>query len=101
MTGTLNTDAIEGLWRHFRTAGPGGAEAVTLADLNRLLAELGHDASDEEVRHLTDDVAAREGIGHAQFAALMASLHGDTESRARIAFDVLDENRDGRISRAR
>jgi len=99
MTGTLNTDAIEALWRRFKTLGAAGTEMVGLAGLNRLLAELGHDASDEEVRHLADDVAARDGIGYAQFAALLASLHGDIESRTRIAFDVLDENGDGRISR--
>ncbi|MEO1200702.1 MAG: EF-hand domain-containing protein, partial [Pseudomonadota bacterium] len=99
MTGTLNTDAIEAMWQRFRTIGAAGTEVIGLAALHHVLAELGHDASDEEVRHLTDDVAGREGIGHAQFAALLASLHGDTETRVRIAFDVLDVNGDGRISR--
>ena len=99
MTGTLNTDAIEALWRRFKTAGSAGTEAITLEGLDRVLGELGHNVSEEEVRHLTNDAHPGQGIGFDQFAALLVSLHGDAESRAAIAFDVLDENGDGRISR--
>lgn len=98
MPTTLSTDAIETLWRRFKTATLAGDEAINLDGLDRVVAELGHDASRDELINLMDNARLQGGIGHDNFVALMASLQGDRESRARVAFDLLDENGDGRIS---
>lgn len=98
MKTVLSTQSIDTLWHRFKATTPKGDSAITLDGLAKVVGELGHSASSEELQNLMDDANPDEGIGYQGFMALMASLQGDSEARIKVAFDLLDENGDGRIS---
>lgn len=98
MTTHIDADTIEGLRQKFKFGGPSGSGEISFEGMRQVLVSLGHQPSANELRHLHMEVDAAGGIGYEKFTALLTALHGDVESRLKIAFDMLDENGDGVIS---
>ena len=63
------------------------------------MESLGHRPTDEQLRHMLFDADARGAITFNKFVALLTSLRGDSASRLRLAFEVLDENGNGLVTR--
>ncbi|MEM7444358.1 MAG: EF-hand domain-containing protein [Pseudomonadota bacterium] len=95
----LNTDSIATMWQRLTASEPMDGATIPISRLGEILSVLGHQASEDELRHLLDDPEPGEGIDYPRFLALLASLQGDADSRLRVAFELLDENHDGTLSR--
>ncbi len=98
MTRFVTFETIETLWTRFAKQGPDGEAVVSHDTLKAVIVELGLQADDGEARHMLEDAAALDGLPRRPFFALVASLQGDSNARARIAFDALDADGDGEIS---
>jgi Ca2+-binding EF-hand superfamily protein len=98
MSSALDTQTIEELWQRFKSGGRSGSDEITLDGLRAVMRSLGHEPTDEELRHILLDADAGASISFDRFAALVAALHGDTESRLALAFEVFDANCDGVVT---
>jgi Ca2+-binding EF-hand superfamily protein len=98
MAELVSIETIEMLWHRFSSANAAGEEVMTIEGLWQALQAVDHETGSEELRGIFDDADAESGLREHQFVAALASLQGDALSRLRVAFDVFDENGDGRIT---
>ncbi len=98
MTRSVSIQQIETLWARYAEQGPSSEEIVTHDALLSVIAELGLDAGAGHAQHMLENTAARDGLRRGPFFALVATLQGDRDARARIAFDMLDADGDGKVS---
>lgn len=98
MSTSLSRQEIEQLWQSFKTKDGAEGEEVTHEGLRRALQSLGHQPTEEELRHILWDANAKGSVTFGKFVAIVSSLRGDLASRLRVAFDVFDENGDGLIT---
>jgi Ca2+-binding EF-hand superfamily protein len=98
MTTALSIQTIEELWQRFKIGGRSGSDESPLDGLRAVMRWLGHEPTDEELRHILLAADASGSITFDRFTALVAALYGDTESRLALAFEVFDENRDGVVT---
>jgi Ca2+-binding EF-hand superfamily protein len=102
----LSDQEITALWNTFTLIDPESesdpvqARTISIADLNQMLQALGRTPTEAELHHLIQEVDrdASGTIEFEEFRALMLSRHGDRAARLTLAFSVLDEDGNGRIS---
>jgi Ca2+-binding EF-hand superfamily protein len=102
----LSDQEITALWNTFTSIDPEGEsdpvqpQTISIADLNQMLQSLGRTPTEAELHHLIQEVDrdASGTIEFEEFRALMLSRHGDRATRLTLAFSVLDEDDNGRIS---
>ena len=79
-----------------------GDGVITVGDLTALIKSLGHNLSDEDVKHMIDelDTAGNGQIGLQEFIGTMLPKVNQTDYQAELrkAFSVFDRNGDGFIS---
>lgn len=81
MATARSTQAIEDLWQNFKTSDPSGGEEITLEGLRNVMQSLGHQPTDEELRHMLFDVDATGSVTFEKFVALAASLLSSSSGR--------------------
>jgi Ca2+-binding EF-hand superfamily protein len=102
----LSDQEITALWNTFTLSTPEGEtdpvqpRTISIAALNQMLQALGRTPTEAELQHLIQEVDrdASGTIEFEEFRDLMLSRHGDRASRLTLAFSVLDEDDNGRIS---
>jgi len=99
MSGTLSIEEIRELWESFKIVDPVGGDEISLQGLRSVLESMGHKPTDEQLRHILLDADASGPVTFDKFAALLTSLRGDSASRLRLAFEVLDETGTGLVTR--
>jgi Ca2+-binding EF-hand superfamily protein len=68
----LGTQTIEELWQSFKTSNPSGHNEITVEGLRKVMQSLGHEPTDEELRHILFDADATGSITFEKFVALAA-----------------------------
>src|SRR5262249_5805708 len=99
--GSIVNDAdLKRLWDTFGVFDADGSGAISGEELAGVMRSLGQSPTERELRELINEVDLdRSGtINFEEFKALMVSRHGDRAIRLRLAFDVFDTDRNGRIT---
>ena len=98
----IGSEQTSRLWEAFCSMDADGNGVISAEELALVMKELDEEISPAHLRELIADVDLDDSgtIDFDEFQALMISARGDHEARTRMAFEVLDASRTGKIDLA-
>lgn len=87
-------EAIEQLWDDLAD----GRDRVSLDDLRDVLTRLGEQAAFDHLHPASDGSDRADGVTRGQFLATVTSVCGDKAGRLKLAFEILDQDNNGRLT---
>lgn len=96
----IDEAAVEKLWKAFAVFDTDGSGEISVDELASVMKSLGHNLNITQLRNAIAEVDIdRSGsIDFEEFKTLTISTQGDRHSRLRLAFEVFDTDRSGRIT---